>query len=190
MRRILIKFIALLIIFFTLLIVEAALADSKEQIEMVTTYVAKKEIKCGTAITTSDFEAVEIPRHIASTYIIQSAPSGYLLVDIAKGEFVYHHQISDQSPIHIEEDERMITLQCDVVEGNGFLFDLNEYVDLVMIHKEEKIIIEDAYVCRILDENLKSEKRPMYISFIVKTEDALVYFQNISTSKVFISKKQ
>ena len=71
----------------------------------------------------------------------------------------------------------------------GFACIASGMVDVVMVTVEDEIVIKDAVVCRIFDENISDELLPVYISLIVDETSALQYFTNLSHSEVFLSKK-
>lgn len=189
MKRFLTKLILLLAAFVTLLCIEMIYTKDVNPIETVSVYVAKEKIKPGTQLLDYMIESVMIPKHLASEYIVTDHITGFMLTTVEPGEFLYKHQLSDSSPIQLQEHERMITVKCNIVEGNGWLFKINEKVDVVMVTDDDKIVIKDASICRIFDENISDELLPTYISLIVDESASLIYFTNLSRSEVFLSKK-
>ncbi len=190
MKKLLLKLVLLIAAFGTILGIEKIYSKDVDTTEIVSVYVAKERIEVGTQLLEYMIEPVMIPKHLASEYIIKEHVTGYMLTTIEEGEFIYKHQLSDCSPLQLKDDERIITLNCNVVEGNGWIFTINEKVDVVMIATDETIVIKDAMVCRIFDENMSNELVPEYISLVVDESSALNYYSNVSHSEVFISKKE
>lgn len=190
MKKIVIKIAILSIIFLMLLMVENAVDENRnEEMEEVAVYVTAIPIEVGMQIQKNMLKEVMIPKHLLSEYIVREHIEGYMLTSVGEGEFLYEHQISDDSPLKLNETQRLITIKCSIIESNGWVFQINDIVDIVMIHNENKTVIENAIVSRVFDETLGNESIPEYVSVLVLEEDAMEYFQKVSNSKVFISHK-
>ena len=188
MKKISIKLIVLIVAFISLTAFEIIVNDDKADTEVMTVYIANEEILSGTQIQDYMIDEVTIPKHLASEFIITGDVNGFATTSLQPGEFIYRHQISEKSPINLLDNERMITISCTIVEGNGWLFKINEMVDIIMVCKEGKVLIEDAKVCRLFSETL-DETQPEYISLIVDIESSYQYYENVSKSQVYICKK-
>lgn len=188
MKKVSMRLIILIIAFLSLTLLEILLSEETVESEMVMVYVTKEKIPSGTQIESDMIESVGIPKHLASEYLIKEDIEGYTITDLQAGQFIYGHQLTDKPPILIEENERMITIQCSTVEANGWLFEINELVDLVMIHREGKIVIEDARVCRLFSDTQSTSND--YLSLIVNENASYLYYENVSKSQVYIGKKQ
>ncbi len=188
MKKISIKLIVLIVAFISLTIFEIIVNDDKVDTEVMTVYIANEEIPSGTQIQDYMIDEVSIPKHLASEFILTGDVNGFATTNLQPGEFIYIHQISDKSPIDLLENERMITISCTIVEGNGWLFKINEIVDVVMIYKDGNVLIENAKVCRLFSETI-DETQPEYISLIVDIESSYLYYENVSKSQVYICKK-
>jgi len=169
--------------------IELLYREETPQVETVLVYVAKDKIEVGTFIMDYMMEGVEIPKHLASEYIVKEPIEGFSVDSLEKGEFIYKHQISELAPMAIDEDERMITVKCSVVTANGWLFQINEVIDLIIVSGEDLIKLENARVCRIFGDDLTESKTPSYMSLIMSKEDAEKYFSLLSKSQVYLSKK-
>lgn len=189
MKRTLVKILVLLVAFVGVMAIEMLLLKEETPMEVVQVYITESPVKSGDSVEMSNLRSVEIPKHLASTYILKDKKSGYFQTDLKTGEFIYAHQISDMKPMTIPKGHRLITIQCDVVESNGWLFKINERVDVVMNISEEQLVIKDAIVTKIFDENLKDETLPAYVSLMVPASDAMKYYFYLSNAEVFISKK-
>ncbi|MBI9013369.1 MAG: hypothetical protein JEZ08_14140 [Clostridiales bacterium] len=188
MKKVVIKIAILSIIFLMLLMVEHVVED-KNEMEEVSVYLTAMPIEVGTQIQNNMLREVMIPKHLLSEYIIRENIEGYMLLSVGEGEFLYEHQISDVSPLKLNETQRMITIKCSIIESNGWIFQINDIVDIVMVHNDEKTVIENAVVSRVFDETLGNEAIPEYVSVLVSEEDAMKYFQKVFNSKIFISHK-
>ncbi|WP_240839594.1 SAF domain-containing protein [Acidaminobacter sp. JC074] len=188
MKKISVKLIVLIVAFVLLTILEMVINEDKPETEMIAVYVASEEILSGTQIQSYMIEEVSIPKHLSSAYIATGHINGYTTTTLQPGEFIYSHQLSDKSPISLMENERMITIKCSVVEGNGWLFKINELVDVVMVHKDGRVLIEDAKVCRLFNDEM-DDSMLQYMSLVVNTEASYKYYDNLSKSQVYISKK-
>ncbi len=188
MKKVVIKIVILSIIFLMLLMVENVVEDNNEM-EDVAVYVTAIPIEVGMQIQNNMLREVMIPKHLLSEYIVREHIEGYMLTSVGEGEFLYEHQISSVSPLKLNETQRLITIKCSIIESNGWIFQINDIVDIVMVHNDEKTVIENAVISRVFDETLGNESIPEYVSVMVSEEDAMKYFQKVSNSKVFISHK-
>lgn len=188
MKKVVIKIVILSIIFLMLLMVENVVKDNNEM-EDVAVYVTAIPIEVGMQIQNNMLREVMIPKHLLSEYIVREHIEGYMLTSVGEGEFLYEHQISSVSPLKLNETQRLITIKCSIIESNGWIFQINDIVDIVMVHNDEKTVIENAVISRVFDETLGNESIPEYVSVMVSEEDAMKYFQKVSNSKVFISHK-
>jgi Flp pilus assembly protein CpaB len=190
MRKIIIKIISLSIIMLMLLLAEHVIAlKSNEKTNVRTVFVAARSISVGSQLNMDMLKAVEIPEHLLSEHIVTEQVEGFLLSSVQAGEFLYKHQIASRSPLHIDTSERLITIKCTMIESNGWAFQLNDTVDIIMVDLEGSIVLKNAVVSRIFDEDLNSASIPEYLSVIVSEEDAMRYYNKVSNARVFISHK-
>lgn len=190
MKKIIIKIVVLSIIMVMLLFVEQIIdIRNNETIDLETVFVAAESIEVGTQLSRSMVKAVEIPKHLLSEYIIKDNFDGFLLTSVEAGEFLYTHQIASKSPLQIKASERLITIKCSIIESNGWAFQINDTVDIVMIDFDKSIVLKNALVSRIFDEDLSRDSMPAYLSVIVSEEDAMTYYKRVSNSRIFISSK-
>lgn len=190
MKKYLNKLVLLILAFILVSGIEFLYKEKSPQIEMIVVYVANQKIDQGSYLTNNMMTSVSIPKNLLTEHMLRQPIKGYLKNDIEVGEFIYHHQISQVSPIEFKENHRMITVKCDIVSANGWLFDLNEIVDLVMVNGDHNLIIENAKICRIFNDNISGSEVPNYISLIVNEKEANTYFNLIAKSQVYLSKKE
>lgn len=188
MKKLLYRLLILIIAFLILSLIESEVVGDDSEVNHVMVYKAKDKIESGIQITTDLVEEVHIPEYLVSDDMVKSLTGSYAREDFEEGQFIYTHQLGSSSPLSFDEDERMITIKCSIVEGNGWLFELNEIVDVIMVTPDQEIVIEDGKVCRLFDETYQ-ENNPEYISLIVSKSDAMVYYRWVSRSQVFIAKK-
>lgn len=189
MKKYLSKLILLIIAFLVVTGIEILYKHDRLEVETVTVYVASERIKSGTYIMDYMLESIELPKHLASEYIVKEPIRGYLLDSIDEGQFIYEHQVSKSAPLEMQDNQRMITIKCDTVTANGWLFQINEMIDVIMIRADQMICLEDAIICRIFDETLDDNQPPEYVSLIVDKNAAETYFKNIEKAEVYLSKK-
>lgn len=189
MKKISIRILILVVAFVVLSLIESKVMVNAYEMNYIRVYVAKERIKTGTLITESLVEPVDLQENVVTEDMMRDIPNKYAIVDYEKNQFIYQSQLSYESPIELLDDERMITIKCSIVEGNGWSFEINETVDIVMVSPEEHAIIKNARVCRVFNE-MYGDNDPEYISLIVSESEALIYYQQVSKSQVFIAKKK
>lgn len=188
MKKLSLRILILVIAFIILSVIEYEVMGSSYEINYVQVYVAKEKIKAGALITEDLVKQVKIQEDNITSDMMRSIPKAYATVDFEENQIIYHSQLNDESPMKLVDDQRMITVKCSIVEGNGWLFGMGERVDVILVSPDDSIVIEDAIVCRMFNETY-NEEDPNHISLIVTEKEALLYFQRLSKSQVFVAKK-
>lgn len=189
MKKIVAKLLVLSLIMIMIIVAEEFIKAKNDKHVYSTVYVTNKAIEMGTQLDLSMLKSVDLPSNLLSEYIVTTPIDGYLLCDLKEGEFLYQHQVASKSPLIIKDSQRLITIKCSIIESNGWAFTINDCVDIILVNSEVDYILENAIVTRIFNDKLNNDTIPEYVSLLVSKNDAMVYYKEVSNSRVFISHK-
>jgi len=186
MTKKLIKILLLIVLLMATIVYEYN--KKPKQREEVSVYVLKDNKVQGDYLTQHDFEIQKLAIDYLREDMIKEASfqSGYLVQDSLKGTYLIEGLLEERNPDILKSKERLITVKCSVLEGNGWFADKGDVIDLLLIDKEENLWIRDAKVYKKFDEKLSDESLPLYYTLIVDEDEARLFYQSIARYKVYI----
>lgn len=148
----------------------------------------KEDYKKDYYLEKKDLKVIQLPKELYQSNMILSSSfeAGYLIQEAYKDTFVYEKLLTDEPSFKLKEDQRLITVKCSVLQSNGWYSQTNDLVDLLMVEENNQYIIKDATVLKYFDQNLSSEGLAEYYTFIVTTKEAMMYYEKLKSSEVYI----
>lgn len=188
MKKRLIKIIVWLVIFLGILGFEAYNNNTKKEV-LVSVVQLKSTMEKGSSIGREDVIFHEIPEAYYQKNMVLSddyTQPLYLNTKTFEGSYLLYDQVNRERIFQLKEDERLITVKCSIVGSNAWQSDLFDRVDILMVENEMTYIIENALVYKRYNQQLDDSGLPEYYVFIVKSQDALFYYEHLKASDVYI----
>jgi hypothetical protein len=188
MKKRLIKIMIWLLIFVGILGLEAYNKNSEKEV-MVSVVQIKNTMEKGATIKKENISFIKLPESYYDTSMFLGdvfKENLYLNTKVYKGGYLLNEQVTEEDIFKLKEDERLITVKCNIVQSNAWQSQLFDRVDLLMVGNETTYKIEDAVVYQRYNQQLASGGLPEYYVFIVDKEDANFYYEHLKASETYL----